>query len=73
VFRPLIGVAVTNYTMQIWSRWGKLVFETHDKTKGWDGRYNAEMQSSGAFVYVITFIDPDGVAVYRSGTLLLIR
>lgn len=73
VFRPLIGVNPTNYTMQIWSRWGRLMFETHDKTKGWDGRYNAELQASGAFIYIISFIDPDGVAVYRRGTLVLIR
>ncbi len=73
VFKPVIGVAPTNYTMQVWNRWGKLMFETHDRTKGWDGRYNAELQSSGAFVYVISFIDPDGVSFYRTGTLLLIR
>ncbi|MES2371402.1 MAG: M43 family zinc metalloprotease [Bacteroidota bacterium] len=73
VFRPLIGVATNNYTMQIWNRWGRLFFETHDSKKGWDGRYNGVQQTTGTFIYIISFTDPDGVAVYRSGTLLLLK
>ncbi|MES2332871.1 MAG: M43 family zinc metalloprotease [Bacteroidota bacterium] len=73
VFRPVIGVATSNYTMQIWSRWGQLFFETHNSSVGWNGKYNGIAQPSGVFVYVITFTDPDGVAVKRTGTLVLIR
>ncbi|MEO7530072.1 MAG: gliding motility-associated C-terminal domain-containing protein, partial [Sediminibacterium sp.] len=73
VFRPTIGVATSNYTMQIWSRWGQLVFETHNTTVGWNGKYAGEMQPNGAYIYTFSFTDPDGFAVYRRGTFVLIR
>ncbi|MDB5209425.1 MAG: hypothetical protein JWQ30_252, partial [Sediminibacterium sp.] len=56
-----------------WSRWGQLFFETHNSSVGWNGKYNGVAQPSGAFVYVIMFTDPDGAAVKRTGTLVLMR
>lgn len=73
VFRPLLGVPPKNYTMQIYSRWGQLVFETHDPLKGWNGKLNGEQQESGTYIYLITLIDPDGELVVKKGTLVLIR
>jgi gliding motility-associated-like protein len=34
VFKPLIPAPVNNYHMQIWNRWGRLLFETNDRLKG---------------------------------------
>jgi gliding motility-associated-like protein len=73
VFRPLLGVPPKNYTLQIYSRWGQLMFETHDATKGWNGKLSGELQQSGTYIYLITLIDPDGVLVVKKGTLVLIR
>jgi len=73
IFRPLIGARITNYKMQIWSRWGQLLFETHNYAEGWNGKYNGQIQPNGAYVYFISFTDPDGVDVMKKGTLLLIR
>ncbi len=72
-FRPLIGAQITNYRMQIWSRWGQLVFETKENGKGWNGKYNGEVQPNGAYIYFFSFIDPDGVPVVKKGTFVLIR
>lgn len=72
-FKPLIGAPVTNYKMQIWSRWGQLLFETRDYSRGWDGNYQGSLQQNGVYIYFFSFIDPDGVEVTRQGTLVLIR
>ncbi len=72
-FKPLIGALVTNYKMQIWSRWGQLVFETHKFNEGWNGTYLGELQQNGTYIYFFSFTDPDGVDIMRKGTLLLIR
>ncbi len=73
IFKPLIGANVTNYRMQIFSRWGQLLFETHDYSQGWNGKFNGEVQPNGAYIYFISFTDPDGFAVNKKGTLILIR
>ncbi len=73
IFKPLIGAAITNYKMQIYSRWGQVVFETRDYNKGWDGNYQGQMQQNGTYVYFISFTDPDGIEIMKTGTLLLIR
>ena len=72
-FRPLIGAQISNYRMQIWSRWGQLVFETKEIGKGWNGKYNGEVQPNGAYIYFFSFVDPDGVPVVKKGTFVLIR
>ncbi|MES2003504.1 MAG: M43 family zinc metalloprotease [Bacteroidota bacterium] len=72
-FKPLIGVQTSNYKMQIWNRWGQLLFETHNYTEGWNGTYLGQLQPNGAYVYFFSFTDPDGVGVMRKGTVVLIR
>jgi gliding motility-associated-like protein len=40
-FMPLMfNVLSEDYTMQIFDRWGNLIFETNDINKSWDGRAN---------------------------------
>ena len=41
VFMP-VGEAVFNFKMRIFNRWGELIFESNDITKGWDGTYKGE-------------------------------
>jgi gliding motility-associated-like protein len=76
-FRP-VSTFVKQYDMQIFDRWGQLVFaETcHDKwfqCRGWDGSYKGEPLPSDYFVYKIVFTDEDGRRHNESGTLLLAR
>lgn len=73
VFKPLIGAPITNYRMQIWNRWGQLVFETRNISQGWNGKYQSELQQNGAYLYYFTLTDPDGVLIEKKGTLILIR
>jgi len=73
IFKPIFPAPVSNYKMQIWSRWGIRVFETSNSSIGWDGRYKAEPQGTGVFIYLITFKDIDGVAEKRTGTITLLR
>ena len=72
-FKPLIGSPITNYRMQIWNRWGQLIFETRRHTEGWNGTWQGEQQQNGVYVYFFSFTDPDGVDIMRKGTLVLIR
>lgn len=73
LFRPLIGALISNYRMQVWNRWGQLIFDTTQKGAGWNGKYKGELQPNGAYIYLISLTDPDGVQVVRQGTFVLIR
>jgi gliding motility-associated-like protein len=73
VFKPLIGAPVTNYHLQIYNRWGQLVFETRDYTKGWNGNFGGGPEPGGTYVYLISLVDLNGATVVKKGTLVLIR
>ena len=38
---------VTQFNMKIYNRWGELLFESNDRTVGWDGYYNGVLMPQG--------------------------
>lgn len=65
----------TSFRMQIYNRWGNIVFETTDITKGWDGKLlgtdnNAE---EGQYNYVIDAVLDTGEKMRWSGLVMLMR
>jgi len=70
----LFGEDVTEFRMQVYDRWGQLVFQTNDIRKGWDGRVNGWAQSNGTFVWIIRFRTiTDSREQLMKGTVMLIR
>ncbi|MFT5780138.1 MAG: gliding motility-associated-like protein, partial [Crocinitomicaceae bacterium] len=51
-FKPK-GTPVHEYTMQIFDRWGELLFVTHDIFTGWDGTYRGSQVQSGTYIYKV--------------------
>lgn len=49
-----IGIGVAQFTLQVFDRWGALVFETNDINNGWDGsiKGKGDAESSKQEVYV---------------------
>ena len=56
----------------IFNRWGEKVYDSNDKTKGWDGRFRSVDQEMGAYIFVIT-ITCNANQVVRKGNVILIR
>ena len=59
---------------KIYNRWGQLVFESNDITKGWNGYYKGELQPQDTYVYqaeVETWIE--GQKLKKKGLFELIR
>ena len=55
VFKPSgEAIDITNYSMTIYNRWGKVVFKTNDINAGWDGKYNGEKVPTGVYAWKIT-------------------
>ncbi len=67
------GPLVFNFKMEIYSRWGDLVFYTDDIQVGWDGRIKGKIGKTAAYVYKVSYEDAVGKRYNRSGSFILLR
>ncbi len=72
VFFP-VATGVSEFKMQIFNRWGELIFETNDIAIGWDGYYKGQLCQQDVYVYQATATFIDGRKVEKKGDVLLIR
>lgn len=59
---------VIEFNMKIFTRWGELIFESNDKTKGWDGSYKGEPLQDGVYVWKIFLKIDESGEVYNHST-----
>ena len=57
----------------IFNRFGKMVFQTNDITKGWDGKYNGYDQEMDAYSYLIDYVTYKDVSLRKTGSFILMR
>jgi gliding motility-associated-like protein len=67
------GENVKVKSMQVWNRWGQLVFESKNENEGWDGRQDGRESPSDVYVYSILVQMPNGLEFRRKGDLTLLR
>lgn len=72
VFFPY-ATGVEEFNMQVFNRWGELIFETNDIAIGWDGWYRGEPCQQDVYVYKATAIFTDGRTVEKKGDILILR
>ncbi|MBR3986437.1 MAG: gliding motility-associated C-terminal domain-containing protein [Bacteroidales bacterium] len=65
--------SVSNYRITIFNRQGHQVFHSIDINQSWDGTYKGRALPQGGYVYVIYYVDKDGLTHQRRGTVALIR
>lgn len=53
-FQPVMNNGVF-YEMQIFNRWGDLLYSTRDINQGWDGTYNGQASPSGVYIVTISY------------------
>ncbi|MBL7826681.1 MAG: gliding motility-associated C-terminal domain-containing protein, partial [Saprospiraceae bacterium] len=53
MFRAFIGKNLTllSYRMEVYDRWGNLMFVTEELEKGWEGRFRNTMMDPGVYVW----------------------
>lgn len=67
------GPLVFNFKMEIYSRWGELIFITNDIQKGWNGTFNENNTKTDAYIYKATFEDIIGTKYKELGSFVLLR
>jgi len=51
--------SLREFHIWVYNRWGKLVYESDDPAKGWDGTINGRSAAAGAYFYVIRAMGTD--------------
>ena len=54
-FRPVYKdpTQISNYTLDVFDRWGSLVYHSDDLDQGWDGKFVTKSGQTGVFVWMI--------------------
>lgn len=71
--RQLLSKNITRFRMQIFNRWGKVLFETNNiHGRGWDGNFNGKKQPEGVYIYIIEAeINSSKDEIYEGNVTLL--
>ena len=73
-FKIEYGAGVkTLLTYTVFNRFGKIVFQTNDLSKGWDGKCNGFDQEMDAYTYLIEYITYKDLKVRKTGSFVLLR
>lgn len=67
------GTKVETFHLMVFDRWGNLLFESSDITKGWDGTYKGTIVQEDVYVWKINYTDQQGKKFRMIGHVSLIR
>ncbi|WP_317897020.1 gliding motility-associated C-terminal domain-containing protein [Aurantibacillus circumpalustris] len=78
VFAPVFtkeGLDTKYFEMQIFDRWGHLVYQSKDITKGWDGSLEnkGEAMKEDTYVFKIKYKDAEGNLYEKAGNIALLK
>ncbi|MBE7174412.1 MAG: gliding motility-associated C-terminal domain-containing protein [Williamsia sp.] len=70
---PLNAYKATELSFRVFSRYGQLLFASHDWQKKWDGRRNGLPLPAGVYVWQLNYTDALHQKIASHGSALLIR
>lgn len=59
------GVDDSDFRMDIFNRWGNLVYHSTDRDGSWDGKYMGAPVSDGVYAWVIHFLDQKSKSLHK--------
>lgn len=76
-FSPVYNCKLASYHLQIFNRWGQLVFQSNDPAVKWDGNYKGKPCISDVYVWQCDALSVNEVGLihpmYESGKVTLLR
>lgn len=72
-FAPFTGTAIMEGSIEIYNRWGQLIFSTEDIDSGWDGTSDERMHPDGTYFYRISYTTVFGATESIHGAVTLLR
>jgi len=65
--------SIIKYEIWVYSRWGRLVYNSTNPQKGWDGNINGKKAAEGAYFYIIKAVGSDAKKYKLKGDINLLR
>lgn len=69
----VVGSGIKSVYMQIYNRWGELVFESFNPNDKWDGTFKGEKVIDGVYMYMMQIGFKDGSFSYISGEVNVLK
>ena len=70
----VVGQGLTNYIIEIYNRWGQMVFKSTNIDNQWDGKFQQKNSPPGTYVYKLKQLILDlKLKLIKSGTVSLVR
>lgn len=69
----LEGIGIRQMDMQIYNRWGGLLYKASGENIAWDGRYLGDICPQGTYLYYISMLGDNGKMYILKGIVHLIR
>ena len=69
----IYGGCIDVFTLEIYNRWGELIFTTNDPEQCWDGSYKGDPVNTGAYVYKLNLTRTDGDVIQQTGNVNVVR
>lgn len=73
VFRAKVFGPLTSFRLAVYNRWGELIFETTNPSKGWNGNYKGAIIGNSSYVWMCTYQQPQRGVVTQKGTVTIIK
>lgn len=74
-FHPITSCYYEEYDIEIYDRWGSMVFKTTDITSSWDGTFQGRNMPEGVYTYQLRYkkYSWDEISSYEHGNITLMR
>lgn len=67
------GNGVKKYSINIYNRWGSLIYESKNISQSWDGKVNGQPAEPGLYVYRTYFMDDNDEVSEQTGSFTLVK
>ena len=67
------GQYIVSFEMNIFNRWGELMYTTTRLDQGWDGNFRGNPMPEGTYTFIANIEDRAGRTFKKSGSVLLLR
>ncbi|MDH5379637.1 MAG: gliding motility-associated C-terminal domain-containing protein [Cyclobacteriaceae bacterium] len=67
------GSFIQSFQLQVFNRWGELLFVSDQINQGWDGTYRGKPLPSGSYAWTVTLVDMAGRSWDLTGIVALIK
>ena len=67
------GQGISDFEIEIYNRWGQMVFKSNNIEEQWDGKFNDKISPSGTYVFRVKSKNLNNEEYLESGTVSLVR